>query len=92
MEGVINYMLLTGDNQFKDDVLNFNFAFTDGSFNWLLGPGAFSESHDDALWTVLLYFKIDEWLPKIGKSDSRYWVSDLCYGSLRVHRSADHCF
>jgi hypothetical protein len=88
MEGVINYMLMTGDNQFKDDVLGFNFAFTDGAFNWLLGPGAFSESHDDALWTVLLYFKIDEWLQKIDEYDDRYWVSDLYQTFYIIH----HCF
>lgn len=72
-------MLLTGDNQYKHHVTSAGVAFTDGAISFLLGSGAFSESHDDALWTVLLYFKIDEWLTKIGDSDSRYWVCDICF-------------
>ncbi|KAB5591563.1 hypothetical protein CTheo_4992 [Ceratobasidium theobromae] len=77
MEGVINYMLLTGDNQFKDDITSFGAAFTDGSFSYLLGPAAFSNSHDDALWTVLLYFKIDEWLEKIEDPDECFWDAGI---------------
>ncbi|KAG8716097.1 hypothetical protein FRC09_016055 [Ceratobasidium sp. 395] len=77
LEGVVNYMLLTGDNQYKHHVTSAGIAFTDGAVNYLLPSGAFAESHDDALWTVLLYFKISEWLEKIGSPDSRYWDAGI---------------
>jgi hypothetical protein len=77
MEGVVNYAMITWDNQYKHAITSAGFAFTDGAVQFLLIPGSFYESHDDALRTVLLYFKIDEWLEKIGSKDSRYWVSNF---------------
>ncbi|KAG8701110.1 hypothetical protein FRC11_012424 [Ceratobasidium sp. 423] len=74
LEGVVNCMMITGDNQYKEHVTTAQDASTDGAISLFLGPAAFHECHDDALWIVLLYFKIDEWLGKIGNKDSRYWV------------------
>ncbi|CEL61163.1 hypothetical protein RSOLAG1IB_09805 [Rhizoctonia solani AG-1 IB] len=68
LEGVVNYMMITGDDQYRDYVL----TARDASAGSLLVPENFNESHDDALWTVLLYFKIDEWT-----TDGRYWDAGI---------------
>ncbi|KAG8793267.1 hydrolase 76 protein [Ceratobasidium sp. 428] len=73
LTGVVNYMMVTGDNQYKNHVLNHRYAFTSGSTSKLLTPSTFVNSHDDGLWTTLLYFKISEWLEKMGTPDTRYW-------------------
>ncbi|QRV82263.1 glycoside hydrolase family 76 protein [Ceratobasidium sp. AG-Ba] len=69
LEGVVNYMLVTGDNQYKSNVLSHRYAFTSGNVSKLLTPATFVNSHDDGLWTTFLYFKIDEWLIKTKKSN-----------------------
>jgi hypothetical protein len=69
-------MMVTGDNTYKNDVLTHRDAFTDGDVSKLLTPATFVNSHDDGLWTTLLYFKISDWLEKIGTPDKRYWVCD----------------
>ncbi|KAG8699298.1 hydrolase 76 protein [Ceratobasidium sp. 394] len=73
LQGVVNYMMVTGDNSYKSNVLNHRYAFTSGSVSKLLTPATFVNSHDDGLWTTLLYFKISEWLEKLGTPDTRYW-------------------
>ncbi|CCO33578.1 hypothetical protein BN14_07662 [Rhizoctonia solani AG-1 IB] len=79
MEGVVNYAMITWDNQYKYGITSAGFAFTDAAVQFILIPGSFYDSHDDALRTVLLYFKIDEWLEKIGSKDSRYWTKTKSY-------------
>ncbi|KAG8742903.1 hypothetical protein FRC10_000762 [Ceratobasidium sp. 414] len=65
--------MVMGDNSYKSNVLNHRYAFTSGNVSKLLMPATFVNSHDDGLWTTLLYFKISEWLERLSTPDTRYW-------------------